>query len=803
MKNRIELLAPAGNLECLKVAVEAGADAIYLGGNKFGARAFANNFSEENLIEGISYAHTRGIKLYVTLNTLLHDDELQEMLTYVNFLYSAGVDALIIQDIGVLTLVKKYFPDFPIHASTQMAIHNIDGVKQMESLGIKKVVLARELSFKEITQIAQATTIELEIFVHGALCVAYSGQCLMSSMIGGRSGNRGKCAQPCRKKYSLKNLNTGVMIRQLEDKHLLSTRDLNTIDQIDQIIATGVHSLKIEGRMKKAEYVATVVHHYREKIDAYYKNQKVSMEEANYELTSIFNREFTSGYIGEKRNADIVSIERPDNRGIYIGKISSKFGNMIQIKVENNFVCDGDGLEIFEDSEHSQGFTVSGMKLKEQSISMATEGQSFATYCRQNIKIGTAVYKSIDKNLYSKALKTYSYANKKRIDIHMKALFQLDAYPLVELRCDDEIITLYGENKVTAAINKPKSRETIVQQFLKTGDTPYNMKEMDIQIEEHCFISLSHINQLRRQALQSLEEKRMDQRTLQELSFCPTKIMKTQNPQIKEINAGVFSLENAQAAIAAGADAIYVLDSSAAKEILVDCQNHNIPCYFVLPNIMFHSEIQFFEDFLKKYNFYGVVISNIGQLQLIERAGIKNVRGNVTLNIFNSLACDYYTHKLNTLALSPELNHKDIKEITSLTNAKVELLAYGYLPVMTTEYCPISLASKDSSNCNQACKNSSYALVDSRNETFRIVPMGNCRNQILNSHVLFLGEKINKIKELPIHSLRLDFYVENKNQVYDIIQLYKGTCCMGDITKTIEEITSLGFTNGHFFRGVE
>jgi len=275
----IELLAPAGSFEALKAAVQNGADAIYLGGADFGARAYASNFDRETMKEAVEYSHIRGVKVYVTVNTLMKDNEIQSLMEYIKFLYEIDVDAVIVQDIGVFNLIKDTVPDFEIHASTQMTLHNKHGVELLKSMGVNRAVLARELTVEEIKNIYEETGVELEVFVHGALCVSYSGQCLMSSFIGGRSGNRGRCAQPCRREYDLLNLNTDKISKSEKAFHL-SMRDLNTLEEIGKLIDAGVTSFKIEGRMKKPQYVASIVRGYRMAIDTYLNNKKSLKDKA-------------------------------------------------------------------------------------------------------------------------------------------------------------------------------------------------------------------------------------------------------------------------------------------------------------------------------------------------------------------------------------------------------------------------------------------------------------------------------------------------------------------------------------------
>ena len=316
---KIELLAPAGNMESLIAAINAGADAVYLSGKKYGARAYAANFSDDELIEAINYAHLYDVKIYVTINTLIYENEINDFIDYVEFLYSNNVDAVIMQDLGAMDLVRQKFSELEIHASTQMNIHSLESVKLLEKLNIKRAVLSRELTIDDISHIKNNSNIELEIFVQGALCVSFSGQCLMSSLIGGRSGNRGTCAQCCRMKYDLIK-NSDV----IDSGYLLSTKDLCALNNIDKLIDIGVDSLKIEGRMKRKEYVYLAVSLYRKAIDSYCDTGKINITSKDiYDLKKIFNRKFTQGFLFNENNNNFINKERPNHQGVEIGKVIS------------------------------------------------------------------------------------------------------------------------------------------------------------------------------------------------------------------------------------------------------------------------------------------------------------------------------------------------------------------------------------------------------------------------------------------------------------------------------------------------
>ncbi len=349
MKREIEILAPAGSYESLKAAIAAGADAVYVGGNRFGARAYANNFSEEELLEAIDYVHLHGKKIYLTVNTLLKEKELErELYSYLLPYYRQGLDAVIVQDPGVLRFVREYFPSLPIHASTQMTITGADGARFMEEQGVERIVTARELSLQEIKEISEKTSLEIESFVHGALCYCYSGQCLYSSLLGGRSGNRGQCAQPCRLPYKVDGKTSYVM----------SLKDLCTVEFIPDLAEAGIYSFKIEGRMKKPEYVAAVTSIYRKYADLYLqkgrKDYSVSREDKQI-LMDLYNRGgFHTGYYQMRNGKEMLSLHRPNHAGIKAVKVVSQQGKEIKAEAMTE-LHKGDILELPDKENYTLG----------------------------------------------------------------------------------------------------------------------------------------------------------------------------------------------------------------------------------------------------------------------------------------------------------------------------------------------------------------------------------------------------------------------------------------------------------------
>lgn len=501
---KVELLAPAGNMDSLKAAVMAGCDAVYLGGVLFGARAFAGNFTNEEIVDAINYAHLYGVKVYVTINTIIYDSEVERFLDYVRFLHKNNVDAVIIQDIGMFDLLRKKFPNLELHASTQMNIHNYDGALLAKKLGFKRVVMARETPIDVIKKIKEEIDIEIEVFIHGALCVSYSGECLLSALVGKRSGNRGTCAQICRKKYDFydddKNkLNT--------NNYLLSTKDLCTLKYVDKLIEIGVDSLKIEGRMKRSPYVYLVTKTYRKVIDNYYNTGKLKIDENDIiELKKMFNRNFTKGFMLNEDNNNFTYDKRPNNIGIEVGQVISKVKNDLKIKLTYD-VSVHDGLRILDDKE-DKGLVINKMFINNKSVLEAKKGD-----------VITLKYdKYVEKN--SKVLLTSS---KKQLDSISEAIKNQERFIYIDLNFtakENENLKLTitdGLNTVTEvldktpmrAINKETSFDVIKKQLSKLGNTVYKARSITLNLDDNLFINIKDINEIRRRAISKLNEKRL------------------------------------------------------------------------------------------------------------------------------------------------------------------------------------------------------------------------------------------------------------------------------------------------------
>ncbi len=509
-----ELLAPAGNMESLVAAIQGGCDAVYLAGKLYGARSFAGNFSNEELEQALKYAHSYGVKIYVTVNTLIFEDEVKNLIEYIRYLHQIGVDALIMQDIGMVDLVRKKFPNLEIHASTQMHIHNLEGVLFAKELGIKRVVLARETPIDLIRNIKEKTNMEIEIFIHGALCISYSGQCLMSSLIGGRSGNRGTCAQSCRQPYKL-YCNYELVS---ENEYILSTKDLNTLEHIDELLKSNIDSLKIEGRMKRPEYVFYVVSLYRKAIDNYIKYGETKITDKDiYNLKKIFNREFTKGFIFNEKNSKFVNSYRPNHIGIEIGKVLSVKNNRVTILLNDDLHVQ-DGIRILGKYD-DVGLIVQNIFIKGNKVESAKKGDiidiiSDKKVYSDNIVLKTSDYlllNDIDKNINSNSRK-----------VLLNAYFEAKLGTNLSLIIEDSInnrIEVKSSYIVDKAIKNSTTKEQVLEQLNRLGNTIYSFNNININVDDNIFIPVKFINDLRRDAIEKIDELRTNKKDIIENDY--------------------------------------------------------------------------------------------------------------------------------------------------------------------------------------------------------------------------------------------------------------------------------------------
>ena len=496
-----ELLSPAGNIESLKAAIMAGADAVYLGGINFGARAYASNFTNDEIIKAIELAHLYGVKIYITVNTLIYEDEVESFIDYIDFIHRHNVDAIIIQDIGMLDLVTKLYPNLEVHASTQMHIHNLEGVNFAKKMGVKRCVLARETDYDTLKNIKENTNLELEVFVHGALCVSYSGQCLMSSLIGGRSGNRGSCAGCCRQKYDL-ICNEKVIN---DDKYILSMKDLNTLDNLGKLIDIGIDSLKLEGRMKSPEYVYVVTSLYRKAIDSYLKDGYVYIDNQEIKnLQLIFNRLFTKGFLFNEDNDNITNPKRPNHLGVPIGKVINTKNNYVTIKLTDNLNIN-DGIRFL--SKNDPGLIVTSMFKDNKRVKSSSKNDIITIKVKDKIDNNSIVLKTTDYNLINEIDKKIK-ENERKVLISGECILKIDKPIKLILNDGTNTIEVTG-NIISKAKTSPISIDNIKNQLNKLGSTVYKFTNLNIDMDDNIFISIQELNNIRRLAVEKLNNKRL------------------------------------------------------------------------------------------------------------------------------------------------------------------------------------------------------------------------------------------------------------------------------------------------------
>ena len=725
----IELLSPVGDFECLKAAVQNGADAVYFGASSFSARSFATNFDDNTLELAINYAKIRGVRTNLTLNTLIKNDELHDAFELAKKAYKYGIDAIIVQDLGLAKLLIESFPDLPLHASTQMSVHNLEGVKKLESLGFKRVVLSRELPISEIEYICKNTSVEIECFVHGALCISYSGQCLFSSSIGGRSGNRGSCAQPCRLPYTLLENKE----KEIDSGYLLSPRDLCGLEYLPQLIKAGVTSFKIEGRMKKPEYVATVTRIYRKYINTVINGKSFEINpQDKKDLLQVFNRGGSSlGHLSVSENRNLIFKEKPNNMGLFLGTVTNFNNNKGYVTLKlNESLSIGDKICIQTPSEEAN-YTISELMINKKNSPSANIGDTITVgRIKGNIKIGNKVYKITDKKLFDEVGKTFAENSElKKVSLNCKVELKKDTPMSIHISDNNGIcVNVTSDICPVSALNAPITKERVISQISKTNNTPFSFENIDVDMDDYIYVSpISSLNELRRNALAEYENKLVT-------TFKRTSSASLNLDNLK-ININTYKVSlllnvlntNFDYSHIKGVSRIYVplkywINNSYSGVLENICNNFDT--YIYLPCIMRNNYLNLFKNnidkILNNFRIKGFVISNIGQFELVSPY-LENYDsiGNYTLNLFNSETAKHLN--VSTVCISPEL---DKDTISNLSVAKhKEVICYGNLPLMNSNYCPLGKSNKCYKDCDRKCmNNNSYFLKDRLGFLFKVVP---------------------------------------------------------------------------------
>ncbi|WP_347351291.1 peptidase U32 family protein [Acetoanaerobium noterae] len=761
---KIELLAPAGDEEALKAAIMAGANAVYMGGSRFGARAFAGNFEVDKLIDAVDYAHQMGVKIYITANTIIKDEEIGDFLNYIDFLYEIGVDAVILQDLGMIDIISKRIPDLELHASTQMTASTAQDILFLKELGVSRVVLSRELSYDEISAIKAETKVEVEAFVHGALCVSYSGKCLFSSMNGMRSGNRGMCAQPCREPYKSTVENKPL----LDKEYVFSTKDLNTLDILEDLIDAGIDSLKIEGRMKRSEYVFAVTSAYRQAIDNVIMKHEPSISslDMNYgalELDKVFNRDFTKGYIGQDKGSKIMNHKFQKYVGKPVAKVIEYDRKSKRLILELlDTLTKGDGL--------NTGEFVGRILKKDAIVKSADKGEIVAIDSIKKFEPGFIVYKTFDKIFMDDISSRMSRVKK----IPIKAFVEIRNHNYPTLILNDYKGNT-GEYKLeeytTTALNKPTTRESIIDQIQKMGDTPFFVDSIEVSIDENIFIPIKTLNLLRREAVSLLIESQSNsnKRVIEfKIEFNPTKINHSKKSK-KELKWSVLihKQEQFEAAIKFNVDRVYVHGYKLYSLLSKKYPNKNI--YYALPPVIKQSDICIIDKMLKSNPNIKVLHSSLGY---IESQIFENVVLDYPLNLLNSFSHNLMHKKSCETTITPEMIFSIGGSLDYIDDIQmVEMPVYLYPKLMITEYCPHK---NDDGVCKyKKCMLEHTQIISKQSDEFVLKKSINCKTILYPSKPKQINiNAVNNFIDKGFSKFRVELLNESYDETINILESY-------------------------------
>ena len=804
MKDRVEILAPAGSMECLKAAIAAGADAVYTGGALFGARAYAHNLTEEELLEAIDYVHLHGRRLYLTVNTLIKDREMEkQMYDYLLPYYRQGLDAVIVQDIGLFRFIRKHFPDLPIHASTQMTLTGVDGAKFLEKEGAQRIVTSRELSMAEVKKIADETELEIESFVHGALCYCYSGQCLFSSFIGGRSGNRGQCAQPCRLLYQTPEAK--------RPQYLLSLKDICTLELIPEMIESGIYSFKIEGRMKKPEYAAAVAFQYRKYADLYlkyyeecpaeedpaaYAMKKYRVREEDRQmLLDLYNRGgFHTGYYHTQNGREMISLNRPNHAGVPAVKVLAKKGRNVTAKALTDlYPQDIIELPMRKGREKADNYTCKDAVRKGMNVQIPVFADT--PFKRDEIWMRTRNSTLID------TLRE-EFVNGK-IKERICGTFRL--YPqekaTLTVKCRDAEITVAGE-KAQEALSQPMSRERIEKQLRKTGNTEFEFSFLKVEIGEKVFLPMQSLNELRREALETLEKVICEK-------YRRSGEVKDPEEDKTELSMEEEVLSGWTASVRTAEQLEVILEEEAIGRIYVDCTMFpriwekdsyvewitkvhaaGKEIYLVMPYIFRERTRKQYEAAYNRIfgaGWDGILIANYESFAFLKEHGYTGrIMTDYNLYEFNQESRKFWKEKGVFEFTAPvELTERELQDLRVKDG---EVIVYGYLPMMISAGC----IQKTTRGCLK--KSGQTTITDRYRNPFVVKnECDYCYNILYNYVPLYLGDRMEEVYQIGPGRIRLMFTTERQQEVRQILSAYfEG-----------KELPEGTYTRGHWKRGIK
>ncbi len=781
-----ELLAPAGSRESLVAAVANGADAVYLGGTLFNARQTASNFDNQALSDAVRFAHRSGVKVYVTVNTLLKDSELPEAVRFLQFLYNIGADAAIVQDPGLITAAREYVPDLELHASTQLTIHNHQGVNALEELGIERVVLARELSVQQIAHIAGKSRIGLEIFVHGALCVAYSGQCLFSSMAGGRSGNRGMCAQPCRLPYQL----------QPDERagHLLSPKDICLLPHLQQLLRLDVDAWKIEGRLKRPSYVAATVRHYREVRDALMAGKDPAEPEWRLrEMSQAFNRGYSTGYVLQRPGTSLLTEQGPGHQGAVVGTTLANGQVLLSTDLASGDLLLGpDGNEYTVGQAHAAGRAMLGAlryKPGQQVVRLRSQAQERAA-----------------------AEQIQEYAPPDTI-LDIQATLRSDAPLQLIGTASGREVTITGTRLPERARSVEVSSGMLERQLSKLGGSGFALGELTAEVEPGLSLPVSEINQCRRAVTEQLSELLWGQPF--PLEQMPSLISPGGSKHSRQTgwSVAVSSLDAVQVALKQPFERIYFGSSWYSHSIAAimseyelarkACGLKGVSCYLRLPRIMLPEEADCWAAALRQHHLHGLLVANFGAVKLAQDIGVPFVLDS-SMNIVNTWAL-HSVKGAEAGVLSPELNQGEVRQLLQDAASTAILTVHARHLLMIHEQCLIH-ANASCSRGEGGCPAVVRQLQDRKGYKFPVLSDSTCRSYVYNSQVFSLVDQIGPLVHQGAYELLIDGEMDDASTLERVLPLYISSRDQAGRSERQREalaaIYAGNLTRGHWRRGV-
>ncbi|WP_088243172.1 U32 family peptidase [Calothrix rhizosoleniae] len=848
---RPEILAPAGNWECAKAAVENGADAIYFGLERFNARMRAENFTEADLPELMEFLHGRGVKGYITLNTLVFPQELRQAEQYIRAIIAAGVDAAIVQDVGICRLIRHISPDFPIHASTQMTITSDAGVEFAETLGCNLVVLARECSLRDINKIQsmmayRGASLPLEVFVHGALCVAYSGQCLTSEALGGRSANRGECAQACRMPYEL--IADGEVVNLGERKYLLSPQDLAGLEVLPNLVQAGVSCLKIEGRLKSPEYVANVTRVYRQAVDGVMEElaekagsreqeageqgagsrgnaSPLPLGEERYKLEMAFSRGLSTGWFKGINNQELVHARFGKKRGVYLGEVIRVRNQQVTVRLQAP-VKPGDGI-VF-DCGHPERKEEGG-----RIYTVKHQGQeTLLTFGKDNIKwrrvhTGDRIWKTSDPGLDKQLRQSFAGENpqfQRPITIEVHGEINLPLIAIARDAPQGHTVKVESRMQLVAANTKPLTRELLQTQFGRLGNTPFYLEKLSDRLQGEVILPVSELNHMRRELVTRLQKLRSQPQPWQINPHASLSdllpVTPSPSPVSPKLIVLVRNLKQLAAALQIGVETIYCEFEDPRKYVqavemvrqseewrsarVEEWGSISPPKIFVAPPRITKPNENWILKQVLNCQADGYLVRNYDHLQFF--AG-EHCIGDFSLNIANALTADYFINHcdLERLTASYDLNINQLEDLLkSCPPEWLEVTIHQHMPMFHMEHCVFCAflsQGTDFTNCGRPCEQHEVQIRESRIGTEHILQAdAGCRNTVFNGTAQTGAEYVQHLLKLGLQHFRIEFVNESSQQVTQVISYYqkllRGEITGSQLWQELKLYHQLGVTRG-------